>query len=104
MKTYNDVMHETIQTTGDMMKYLTCRAKEWMPVSMGSIKRNRHMNNCSDLEISKENRDLVDAAIADYLNYVAGCYGMDYGLHANDLRYDRKPLGTYEFGDDPWIR
>lgn len=105
MQTCNDVMHETIQTSGDMMKYLTGRAKEWIPESMKSIKRNCHMNNCPDtLEINKANQDLVDAAITDFLNYIGSCYGMDYGLYANDLRYEREVLGTYKFGDDPWIR
>jgi len=105
MKTYNDVMHETFQTTGDVMAYLTERAKEWIPDSMKSIQRNYHMNNCpDDLEITKANQNLVDAAIIDYLNYIASCYCMNYDLHANDLRYERKSLGTYNFGDDPWIR
>jgi hypothetical protein len=98
------IQHE-ITTPGEFNAYLVKCAKEWIPGSIEDINRNKHMNNCDGaVELTKENRDLVDAAITAFINHVGASWCMDYGLYANDLRYERKPLGSYGFFEDPWIR
>jgi hypothetical protein len=97
------IQHE-ITNPGEFTGYVVKCAKEWIPGSLEDIKRNHHMNNCEDVEITKENQDLVDAAITAFINHVGASWCMDYGIYANDLRYERKPLGSYNFGEDPWIR
>ena len=87
------------------MEYLTCCAKEWIPGSLADINRNHHMNNCDgEIEINQLNQDLVDAAVTAFINHVGASFCMDYALYADDLNYKRKPLGSYKFGEDPWIR
>jgi hypothetical protein len=104
-KTIAERIQNGVKTPGDYMEYLTCCAKEWIPGSLADINRNKHMNNCGGrLGINQMNQDLVDATITAFLNHVGASFCMDYGLYANDLKYERKSLETYGYGDDPWIR
>jgi hypothetical protein len=66
-----------------MFDILIKNAQGYRPGSVASIKRNKHMNDCEGKNIDQ---DVVDAVIVDYLNYVAGRYGMDLGLYTNDLK------------------
>jgi len=104
-KTVAERIQTGIRTPGDYMEYLTCCAKEWIPGSLADINRNHHMNNCDgEIEINQLNQDLVDAAVTAFINHVGASFCMDYALYADDLNYKRKPLGSYKFGEDPWIR
>lgn len=73
-------------TSGDLIDILIKDAQGYIPGSVASIKRNKHMNNCERKKIDQE---VVDAVIVDYLNYVASKYGMDLGLYTKDLREKR---------------
>lgn len=106
---YNGGMVEKIQheitNPGEFNAYLVKCAKEWIHGSIDDINRNEHMNHCEGLvENNKENQDLIDAAITAFINHVGASWCTDYGLYADDLRYERKPLGSYGFFEDPWIR
>jgi len=104
-KTVAERIQIGIKTPGDYMEYLTWCAKEWIPGSLADINRNEHMNDCDGkVEITKTNQDLVDAAVTAFLNHVGASFCMDYGIYANDLRYERLPLGEIEFGEDQWKR
>jgi hypothetical protein len=104
-KTVAERIQNGVKTPGDYMEYLTCCAKEWIPDSLADINRNEHMNDCDGkVEITKVNQDLVDAAVTAFINHVGASFCMDYALYTNDLRYECKPLGTYKFNEDPWIR
>ena len=104
-KTVAERIQNGVKTPGDYMEYLSCQAKEWIPESLADINRNKHMNNCDGkVEVNKANQDLVDAAITAFLNHVGASFCMDYALYTKDLNYARKTLGSYNFGEDPWIR
>lgn len=106
---YTGGMAEKIQkeitNPGEFTKYVFNCAREWIPGSIDDINRNRHMNKCNGVvELTKENQDLVDAAITAFINHIGASFCMDYGLYTDDLRYDRKPLGSYGLFEDTWIR
>jgi len=104
-KTVAERIQNGVKTPGDFMEYLSCQAKEWIPGSLADINRNEHMNNCGGkVETNRVNQDLIDAAITAFLNHVGASFCMDYGIYADDLRYERIPLGEIEFGEDQWKR
>lgn len=86
-KTLGELIRAEIQTPGDFCDKLTRLAKLWTSNgSLESIIRNSHMNECENAKISKENQDLVDAAVVDFINYAGMQYCMDYALYTRDLR------------------
>jgi hypothetical protein len=46
------------------------------------------MNNLEDDHVI--DRDVVEAAIIDFINYVAGMWGVDYGIYTRDLNDPRR--------------
>jgi hypothetical protein len=73
-------------TTGEYLELVTEDAKWYFKKydPCASIKRNTHMN-----EITKDtvvDQKVVEAAIVDFINYMATIRGGDYGLYTRDLR------------------
>lgn len=58
-------------------------AKDYIKISAESIKRNNHMNNLeSDLVIPK---DVINAVVVDFINFIATEHCIDLGLYTKDL-------------------
>jgi len=49
---------------------------------MTSVRRNMHMN---DYRGEAVHPDVFDAILVDFVNFIAGQRGMDYGLYTRDL-------------------
>jgi hypothetical protein len=70
---------------GEFLDLITEDAKRYVAKDpVASIKRNIHMNNIpSNIGIDK---DVVEAAIVDFINYMGVIRGIDYALYTKDLR------------------
>jgi len=68
----------------ELMELLKKRACEYRDGADRSVNRNNHMNDCNG-EFSCAQKE-VDALLVDFLNFVAGKMGFDYGLYVEDLR------------------
>jgi hypothetical protein len=58
-------------------------AQEYAPKAAESISHNRHMNELP--KGAKVVQFAIDAVLVDYINYVAGTYGVDYAMNTSDL-------------------
>jgi len=69
-------------TNGELMKMLIKHAKDYAPGCAESVVRNKHMNvfQADDIE-----REVSDAIIVDFLNFIGGRHGMDLGLGTEGL-------------------
>jgi hypothetical protein len=71
-------------TSGELLKLITGFAKEYHSKSVESVKRKNHMNDLTEKdEVSQK---VVDAVLADFVNYIGSTRGVDYGLYASDLK------------------
>lgn len=71
----------------ELLDMLTNIAKEYRSDSLESVNRNKHMNECEGmLKISPNNREVVDAILVDFINYIGVRQGVDYALYVKDLK------------------
>lgn len=68
---------------GELVKYLEQVARDYRTDALLSINRNSHMNELKG--VSYLSQQQVDAVLADYINFVAACQGIDLGLYTSDL-------------------
>ncbi len=66
----------------ELMEMLTECAKLYAPGAVASVKRNRHMNDCVDEDISVV---VAEALVVDFVNFVGYQQGLDWGLYTKDL-------------------
>lgn len=58
-------------------------AKEYVKEGvLESVKRNSHMNNYEDEEISQT---AINAILVDFINFVGMRQGVDFGMYTKDL-------------------
>lgn len=104
--TSGELIRAQIECTGDFVELLVNFAKQWTENgSLESIIRNRHMNEFRG-SVCPENQALVDAAVVDFINFVASQYCMDCGLYTRDLRnmsYIKKPCCFNCKYVPPWV-
>jgi hypothetical protein len=75
-------------TSGELLQLVTNFAKEYAVKGVESIRRNNHMNKVSiGDELSK---NVVDAVLVDFINYIGLSYGVDFGLYIQDLTDSKK--------------
>lgn len=74
-----------LKTRGDLVRYLSKMARQYAQGGIEeSVRRNSHMNQVmSGIEF---NRISAEAAIVDFVNYVAASQCIYLGLYASDLR------------------
>ena len=70
-------------TTGQLIDLLCEDAKAYLPEAVESIKRNNHMNMCTNE--TTIDRVVVDAAITDFINFVGARRCVDVGVYTRDL-------------------
>jgi hypothetical protein len=70
-------------TKGELMKLITNFAKEYSEIAPTSVTNNSHMNELKKTD--KVEKVVTDAVITDFVNYVAGQYGIDYAFYSQDL-------------------
>ena len=71
-------------TKGEVMAFLDRAACRYAKTDIiASIVRNKHMNNYGPRATTK---DLAEAVLVDFLNYVGTEQGLDYGMYVRDLR------------------
>lgn len=71
-------------TSGELLRLLTNFAKDYSKEGVKSVRQNSHMNQ---VNIKKDvNQKVVDATLVDFINFIAGQYGVDYGLYTKDLK------------------
>jgi len=70
-------------TVGEFLKALSNYAKEYRKEACVSIVRNRHMNKLC--ENHKVDKDVVEAVIVDFINYIGVCNCVDYAMYTSDL-------------------
>jgi len=71
---------------GDLCKMIVEQAKEYRNNGvLESVKRNGHMNNYQNENVSQ---DTIDAILTDFVNFLASKQWVDLGLYANDLKED----------------
>ena len=67
----------------DLLNLLTRNAKDYQKHAADSVIRNNHMNKLN--KESEINKDVIDAILVDFINYVGAVQGVDYGLYTSDL-------------------
>lgn len=76
-------------TEGDLRDAMWNCAKEYRGLANESLRRNSHMNE----GVMKGREDLsqkvIDALLADFINYVGSQRGGDYGLYVEHLKDER---------------
>lgn len=86
---------------GDVMRRFCDDAIRYASDIPKSVIRNRHMNNLRANSVI--DRDVADAVIVDFLNYVAAGMCMDYGLYTRDLYPIATPSnGKMIYNQDGW--
>lgn len=80
-------------TVLDLIKIVEKIAQEYRPEAIKSIKRNTHLHDCDLKDIGCQ--DFIDAILSDFINFLAGKYGCDYGTHAYDI-YWPEALSEYK--------
>ena len=71
-------------TSGDYMKRLDDFAKQYCKQNVNeSVIRNKHMNKLKGDEIIS--KDISDAIIVDFINFVGSKFCLDYGMYTIDL-------------------
>lgn len=67
----------------DLLKLMTNYAKRYSPDAVESVKRNSHMNDLTPT--SKVDKEVVDAVLVDFINFIGVNYCIDYALCTGDL-------------------
>lgn len=76
-------MDDIITTKGQLLKFITDCATEYVKEANLSLSRNKHMHNYNCLEYIDQ--VVVDALIVDFVNFIAYRQGLDWGLYTKDL-------------------
>ena len=74
-------------TRGELLKIIEQNGKDYYKDAPQSILRNNHMNNLKGDEII--NKDVVEATIVDFINFIGTKQGLDYGMYIKDLYNER---------------
>jgi len=67
----------------DFLHIIEHSAQRYRPLSMASIKRNTHLHECDPKQVIDQ--DVIDAVLTDFINFLAGEQGVDYGIKASDI-------------------
>lgn len=67
----------------ELLNILTETAVAYSPKAVASCTRNNHMNDLKADEAIEQKH--VDAVLVDFINTVAGRYGIDYDMYTSDL-------------------
>lgn len=68
----------------EFLEMLTKYAKDYSLIAGESVKRNSHMNNVDEGETV--NKEISDAVLVDFINYIGMKHCVDYALYTKDLR------------------
>jgi len=68
----------------ELSNLVRSRAEKYSKTSKESLVRNNHLNEIKDQEDLEQR--VIDAVLVDFVNYCAGCAGIDYALQTSDLR------------------
>lgn len=68
---------------GEFVKMVDTIARRYRDGAIESVKRNSHMNALGGE--CRLTQDEIDAVLTDFVNYLASCQGMDYGMYASDF-------------------
>lgn len=73
-----------IQTPGELLAYLTARAREYRVICKASLDNNPHLH---DLSVGEDMpQRVIDAVLTDFINVgVAYELGVDYAMKARNL-------------------
>jgi len=87
------------------LEMITRNAKEYRLKCKDSLKRNSHIHALSDFEKATIQQPMVDAVLADFVNFVAMRQGVDWGLYTKDLcdstdKTVNPPVVNEDVGDD----
>jgi hypothetical protein len=72
-------------TKREFMKILEMTAAEYVRVAKESIFKNKHMNDLRPEDKYMVNQRIIEAVIADYINYIGTFQGLDEGLYTHYL-------------------
>ena len=80
-----------IKTKKDLMDLLERNIREYRLKANESLRKNHHMND--NVMDGREDipREVIDALLVDFLNYVGNYQGLDTGMYVEHLRRDRDP-------------
>lgn len=79
-------------TRGELLNLLTKEAEQYRKEALPSIKHNRHMNDLSDADLAKLEKNpqltqkIIDALLVDFINLIGISQCCDYGLYTKHLR------------------
>lgn len=74
-------------TKGAFMSVIEMISRDYYKDAPQSILRNNHMNNLKGDEVI--NKDVVEAVIVDFINFIGMKQGLDYGMYIKDLYNER---------------
>lgn len=77
-------------TKGELLEMLEGYAREYRQSANDSLRRNDHMNDGVMRERKNLDQEVIDALLADFVNYVGSRQGLDYGLYVRDFFESRK--------------
>lgn len=70
--------------TKEFLDHITRYAKQYAPVGVASVLRNRHMNQIT--EESAPTQQQVEAVVVDFCNFMGGKCAIDLALYTQDLQ------------------
>jgi hypothetical protein len=73
----------------ELMNIIEKIAKDYYQDAPESILRNKHMNNLKGNE--KIDKNIIDAVIVDFINFIGSWQGLDYGMYVKDL-YEKSKI------------
>ncbi|MBD0381241.1 hypothetical protein [Paenibacillus sedimenti] len=71
-------------TVLELLNSLKKDAERYVAQGDASVKRNRHMNELAEAEGIDQRH--IEAILVDFINNIAGRYGIDYALYTIDIR------------------
>ena len=74
-------------TKGNLLKIIEQNGRGYYKDCPRSIIRNNHMNNLKGNE--QIDKNIVEAVIVDFINFIGCRQGLDYGMYVKDLYRER---------------
>jgi hypothetical protein len=79
-------------TKGDFLAHLANFAIDYHKQAPESVVKNSHMNKLDhDDDVEKE---VSDAVIVDFINYIGTRMGVDYAMYTTDLTGEKRKLSA----------
>jgi len=77
---------------GDVLGALSNYAKSYCEENdpVDSVIRNKHMNDLRGKYQRRLTKDMVDAVVVDFINYIGGVNCVDYAMYTKDLTDGKK--------------